>query len=123
MSIRHFKVNATITYPLAMLIENIQNEFLAFYYNLEAMVESDWQLQASIVGLCILIVLIVFIKIEWAKHEPHLTNLHQKHKGILHTSTVSSERLAKLDSFTKYDYEKIQQYPDEDPLTFVKKSS
>ena len=106
-----------------MLIENIQNEFLAFCYSLEAIFESDWQLQASIVGFFILIVLIVLIKREWAKHEPHLTNLHQKHKGILHNSSVSNERLAKLDSFTKYDYDRIQQYPDEDPLTFVKKRS
>ena len=106
-----------------MLIENLQTDLRAFLSNLEALVQSDWQLQASAIGLCVLIVLIILIQVEWTKHEPHLTNLHQRHTDILNHSTVSNERLAKLDSFTKYDYEKIQQYPDEDPLTFVKKST
>ena len=106
-----------------MLIDNLQNDLRALYLYLEAQVQSDRQLQASIVGLFILLVLIVLIKREWAKHEPHLTNLHQKNSEILQHSTGSNEILANVGSFTKHDYEKIQQYADEDPLTFVKKSN
>ena len=108
---------------LVMLIDNLQNDLRALYLYLEAQVQSDRQLQASIVGLFILLVLIILIKREWAKHEPHLTNLHQKNSEILQHSTGSNERLANVGSFTKHDYEKIQQYADEDPLTFVKKSN
>ena len=108
---------------VVMLIDNLQNDLRALFFYVEDQVQSDRQLQASIVGLCILIVLIILIKREWAKHEPHLTNLHQRHSEILQHSTGLNERSASLDSFTKHDYEKIQQYADEDPLTFVKKSN
>lgn len=100
---------------------HLQNSAADFFANVETLVRNDWQLQASIVGMCILAVLILTIQIEWRKHEPSLTNLHRRDEDKCPSGTVSDIKLMKLDSFNKYDYEKIQQYPDEDPLTFVKK--
>ena len=104
-------------------MKNIESDIKALLIKVESLIENDWQLQASVFGFVVLAVLVILIKIEWSKHEPHLTNLHRRHADIRQFHAVSNERLMKLDSFNKYDYERIQQYPDEDPLTFVKKQT
>lgn len=102
---------------------NFQNSLASFVTYIEKLIQNDWQLQASIVGMCVLTVLIVLIKAEWAKHEPNLANLHRRGTSSQQYRAVSDLQFMKYDSFDKYDYERIQQYPDEDPLTFVKKSN
>ena len=83
-------------------------------------IKEDWQLQASVIGFGVLIFLLILINFEWSKHGSNLMNLDLDNH-LQQDHIVSSERVLKMDSFNQYDYEKIQQFPDEDPLTFVKK--
>lgn len=99
--------------------EHLDN-ILSLFAAAREKIKEDWQLQASVVGFGILVFLLILINIEWRKHGSNLMNLDLDNH-LQQDHVVSSERVLKMDSFNQYDYEKIQQFPDEDPLTFVKK--
>ena len=104
-----------------MSTQKMQDNFFYLISEGRKFISSDWQLQASAIGLAVFAVLVLLINCEWNKHKANLMNLDLD-REILQARTPSSDKLLKVDSFNKYDYDRIQ-FPDEDPLTFVKKRS
>ena len=91
--------------------QRIANVLHEFY---EEQIKSDWQLQGSFVLLVLSLFVMVLVKIQWNKYGP---------------SIMGMELSASKASFDSVDHAgvgslgSVQEYPDEDPLTFVKKKT
>ena len=79
--------------------------------HVKEVIKEDWQLQGCIIAFIVLIILIVLINIEWKRHGSSIMNLETSNDK---PSSVSSRN----NSFSN-----LPQFPDEDPLTFIKKKS
>lgn len=74
-------------------------------------IRTDWQLQGAVFFLCLFCVLMILVNMKWNKYG----------------STILGMKLENNKSYDNVDYpsglETVQEFPDEDPLTFVKKKT
>lgn len=87
-------------------------EIMQRFYHDE--IKSDWQLQGSVFLLCLFSILMIMVTIQWRKY------------GVM----ILGVELSKDQSRDFVDHgggtsnlETVQEFPDEDPLTFVKKKT
>uniref|UniRef100_A0A7M5XG25 Uncharacterized protein n=1 Tax=Clytia hemisphaerica TaxID=252671 RepID=A0A7M5XG25_9CNID len=78
-----------------------------FYYE---EIEKDWQLQGSVFLMFLFCIIMVLVKIQWNKYG--LAILGMELSSQPSTDTVDGRGL-----------DTVHEYPDEDPLTFVKKKT
>ncbi len=103
--------------------ENLSVELNSYFILFQAAVEQDWQLQCCLIGATILVLLLVLINIEWRRHGSNLMNLDLDRNRIRSDLSASKERVLQRQSFHESNENKLQTFPDEDPLTFVKKKN
>ena len=74
-------------------------------------IKSDWQLQGSVFLLCLFCVIMILVAIQWKKYGSSILGMELSNKRprdcVDHASGL----------------ETVQEFPDEDPLTFVKKKT
>ena len=88
----------------AYIFKHIQIELLDFY---RKDIQIDWQLQGCMILSCLLFILIIFVKIEWNAYGSAIMRLELGKAPPLHHDD-------NIDGSFEF-------YPDEDPLTFLKK--
>lgn len=84
-------------------------------------VNNDWQVQGCVIGIFILCILLVLINIEWKIYGSSLVDLDMDRDRIQQDLSTSNSNLSPRELFNGADLNKVHQFPDEDPLTFVKK--
>jgi len=87
--------------------QRVGNALQTFY---EDQIKSDWQLQGSFFLLILSLFILVLVKIQWNKYGPSIMGMELSSK-------------ASFDSVDHSGVGSVQDYPDEDPLTFVKKKT
>ena len=87
------------------LIQLVQSDIISFY---DASIQPDWQLQGCCILCVLLAILITAIKLEWEWYGSTITNPNSVDTT---TNNYADEHDGELEVF-----------PDEDPLTFLKKT-
>ncbi len=102
-------------------MEQAIEKLSSIYLELKSAIDQDWQLQGCIFGAFVLGILLILINIEWGRHGCNLMNLEVDRKRLQKSlSTSSKEDVLYRESFSS-NVNTVQSFPDEDPLTFVKK--